>query len=1067
MNLLKILSLFICLWTVTVSSAQSPSIAVGQEHSLNDTIIIPVALCEMEAVLAISLTLNFDNNNFSFIDLLTESDGIGTQIITNIEDNQLKIGWFSLNPVSFEKDTLINLRFLRLNGCFTFLEWDLETPGANQITTVTEQNLEVNYVDGVASFLITDQPEIIFPSDNVEVNPFNIDFSWNSAKCSKAYRVQISQSDDFSIIEIDTFVTDIQLLVAALSPLTTYYWRVAKEDTQGELFWSDIAQFRTRASVLTTASLVGQSNVPEQFDIPIVIKNRGEMDSFSITVNYQVAEVNFLGFQSKGLSNFDLSNNAGQLNFRWSGEGADWQSDTLCLLQFQKLTQNIPICSSTLSWAENSQFFQASTTQPAAFNGRSLTFEDGPPKLDCPSDIQLSADGTIVADESGFIKDLSIANCEALVIEFKELPMQPDCDFLAIKQNFEENLIIPFQQQTSLIEYEASDKAGNKTKCQFQLSIAPITIDIKVDNSTPCLGESINLLANAPENAAIEWLDPNNQLLTNLTDFTFEPIVEGAYKMQTTLENSCLIIDSLMIQFPEKPTIELSYESTDCQAASTQIQLFSTQAEEVENAFWEATNGEKFSEIAPIIDSLTSDFEGAYFFIYQKGGCRYRDSIKVNLENNLPIPALALSSEALCLGNDLFLASQTINSSSANYFWEVTNEKGNSFNLNSQQQQIWRPVEAGNFELRHSISINNCHSDTLIQNIYVAAPPVLQPTVVGNLECVDGTSALQLMSNIENAESWYWKGLNTSFSSEEPNPIIENITLDQSGIYELQVITDAGCEAEALLSVEIEEGIAAPIIQLIGGICPNEPRQLQTQSTPNTSYQWLDDSGFLVSTDAFLNLGDGEGGRYQLKVQKNDCEQTAMFEVSPLQALKLENDVFNISIDEPATINIIENDELALNATFSLEFLSNPIHGSLTEMDIGQYEYHPNSTTPESDAFAYQICYDDCPTICEEAVVRLNILYPENQCVVTTVFSPNNDGINDALFISCLDRKEYPESKLIIHNQWGKVLYQASPYLNDWQGIIDGRQVSDGTYYYVFYRDKNSPIQKGHFMIYR
>ena len=63
---------------------------------------------------------NFDNNNFSFIDLLSESDGIGPQIITNIDDNQLKIGWFSLQPVSFEKDTLINLRFLRVNGCFTF-----------------------------------------------------------------------------------------------------------------------------------------------------------------------------------------------------------------------------------------------------------------------------------------------------------------------------------------------------------------------------------------------------------------------------------------------------------------------------------------------------------------------------------------------------------------------------------------------------------------------------------------------------------------------------------------------------------------------------------------------------------------------------------------------------------------------------------------------------------------------------------------------------------------------------------------------------------------------------------
>ena len=157
------------MWTAIVSLAQSPSIVIGQEHSLNDTIIIPVSLCNLKDVSAISLTLNFDNNNFSFIDLLTETEGIGQEILANIENNQLKIGWFSLNPVSFEKDTLVSLRFLRVNGCFTFLEWDLETPGANQITTLTESDLAVNYTNGIASFLITDQPSLIFPSFSIMV----------------------------------------------------------------------------------------------------------------------------------------------------------------------------------------------------------------------------------------------------------------------------------------------------------------------------------------------------------------------------------------------------------------------------------------------------------------------------------------------------------------------------------------------------------------------------------------------------------------------------------------------------------------------------------------------------------------------------------------------------------------------------------------------------------------------------------------------------------------------------------------------------------------------------------
>lgn len=1067
MKIYNLLPLIICLWTVTVSSAQSPSIAVGQEHSLSDTIIIPVSLCNLEAVNAISLTLNFDNNNFSFIDLLTETDGIGQEIFTNIENNQLKIGWFSLNPVSFEKDTLVSLRFLRINGCFTFLEWDLETSGANQISTLTEPDLAVNYIDGIASFLITDQPSVIFPSNEAEVNPFNIDFSWNSAKCSKAYRVQISQQTDFSILEIDTFVTDIQLLVAALSPLTTYYWRVAKEDTQGELFWSDSARFHTRASVVTTASLAGQSNVSEAFDIPIVVKNRGMMDSFAITVNYQVTDVNFLGFQSKGLTDFTLSNNAGQLQFIWRGDADDWQNDTLCILQFQKLSQNATICSSTLSWDENSQFFQARTMQPASFNGMALTFEDGAPILDCPSNIQLRSDGLVIRDESNFIQAISLDNCENLVLQFKELPVQQDCDLLEIRQNFEGDLVLPVQTAISLIEYEAVDKAGNSTQCQLQVTIEPLNVIVSVDNPNPCQGESINLSAITPKNSSIEWFNPNNQLLTEENVFTFEPTIEGQYRMQTTLANGCIILDSLTITFPPKPSVTLSYESTDCQATNTQIQLFANQTETLDNAFWEDSRGNSISEIAPVIDSLPTNFDNLYFFNYQKEGCTYRDSIQVKIENSLPIPTLSLSKTSVCLGEELFITTQVFNTASANYFWELIDENENTIPLENQAQHTWQPNQAGAFQLRHSYAINNCQSDTLIRTISVVAPPILNPIVEGNLTCVDGTSSIQLISNIDNAANWKWQGLNTNYFSEEANPIIENVTIDQSDIYELTVITEEGCEVDALVAVEIQEGLAVPTIQLIGGICPNEPRQLQTQLLPNTIYQWLDSSDFLLSTNAFLNLGNEDGGKFLLKVQKNDCEQTTSIEVPASQALQLKNDVFDISIDQPETINIIENDALGQNALFTLELLSIPIHGSLNEIGQGQYKYNPSSAFPESDAFAYSICYNDCPTVCDETVVRLNLLYPEDQCIVTNVISPNDDGINDALFISCLDRNEFPASKLIIYNQWGKVLYQASPYLNDWQGTTEGKQIADGTYYYVFYRDENSPVQKGHFMIYR
>ncbi len=67
--------------------------------------------------------------------------------------------------------------------------------------------------------------------------------------------------------------------------------------------------------------------------------------------------------------------------------------------------------------------------------------------------------------------------------------------------------------------------------------------------------------------------------------------------------------------------------------------------------------------------------------------------------------------------------------------------------------------------------------------------------------------------------------------------------------------------------------------------------------------------------------------------------------------------------------------------------------------------------------------------------------------------SPNADGFNDNFVVENLEY--FPENELVIFNRWGDVVYEASPYLNDWRGqvngsmILAGTEVSDGTYFYV------------------
>jgi gliding motility-associated-like protein len=75
--------------------------------------------------------------------------------------------------------------------------------------------------------------------------------------------------------------------------------------------------------------------------------------------------------------------------------------------------------------------------------------------------------------------------------------------------------------------------------------------------------------------------------------------------------------------------------------------------------------------------------------------------------------------------------------------------------------------------------------------------------------------------------------------------------------------------------------------------------------------------------------------------------------------------------------------------------------------------------------------------------------YTYSQVVVPTdiiapnVFSPNNDGVNDALVFE--GAQYYPNTALSVFNRWGQEVYSSGNYKNTWKGT----DMPNGTYFYV------------------
>jgi gliding motility-associated-like protein len=71
---------------------------------------------------------------------------------------------------------------------------------------------------------------------------------------------------------------------------------------------------------------------------------------------------------------------------------------------------------------------------------------------------------------------------------------------------------------------------------------------------------------------------------------------------------------------------------------------------------------------------------------------------------------------------------------------------------------------------------------------------------------------------------------------------------------------------------------------------------------------------------------------------------------------------------------------------------------------------------------------------------------------IPDAFSPNGDGVNDVFVIPNLD--SYPNHSLKIFNRWGTQVYEAAPYLSNWDGTSEhaatiGEQLPVSTYYYI------------------
>ena len=290
-----------------------------------------------------------------------------------------------------------------------------------------------------------------------------------------------------------------------------------------------------------------------------------------------------------------------------------------------------------------------------------------------------------------------------------------------------------------------------------------------------------------------------------------------------------------------------------------------------------------------------------------------------------------------------------------------------------------------------------------------------------------------------------------------------------SSVLTFKATDESGNSTTCSVSITVE-GLPAPTITIEKPIgCPGESVEIMTINIPGATYLWKKEpSTVLTDTDNVIEVT--ETGTYSVQISVGTC-QTQPVSTSYTVAQKPDAvDDFTLTIDPGATdtFDVFLNDSILSLSDIKLSF------SPLTNLDtlpgsLGKFMYTAGQVGGKA-SFLYTICSKSCPNLCDMATVTITVR--ETDCTfVPNIITPNNDSENDFLVIPCLDNSTlFGRNSIVIYNQWGDKVFEASPYKNDWGGTLNneaGKNLPDGTYFYIFRPGPNEAVLKGFVEIFK
>lgn len=409
-----------------------------------------------------------------------------------------------------------------------------------------------------------------------------------------------------------------------------------------------------------------------------------------------------------------------------------------------------------------------------------------------------------------------------------------------------------------------------------------------------------------------------------------------------------------------------------------------------------------------ISDTIVGLSAGTYVCtIKDSGGCE--KTVSVNITEP---PVIAVSANAtFSCGASTGAASGSVIGGTGlyTYFWS-----------NGRADSLIDNLSAGTYSLTVTDS-NGCKGTSAV-NVTIPSPIIASAVLVSSDTCGSGSGSTQV------AATGGIVPLTFLWSNGQSTQTISNLPAD---VYKVTVTDANGCSVTTTVAVtDVSSQITLLAIAISPDKCGNTDGVAEVTTAGGIgilAYSWSNGQ----TTQTINNL---TAGTYTVTVTDgNGCSATASTSIDNLAADTIKFISFQHVIEE--------GDSVTLIIIGGLTYTWLPVK-SLSCLNCASPIASPTVTTN------YTVTVTDkngCIVTATINVIVNRFCSNEEDIFIPNVFSPNNDGKNDLLFI---EGNGLRDIYWAIYDRWGNRLFESYDQVHGWDGTYNGKTMDNGTYVY-------------------